>query len=102
VPLTVGFISKWYLVVASLESGRWPIAVLIVLSSLIAVIYIWRIIEAAYLGNAPEGTKAREAPLSMLIPTWLLVGANIYFGVDAELTSRVAATAARLLLGVTP
>jgi multicomponent Na+:H+ antiporter subunit D len=102
VPLTVGFISKWYLVAASLESGRWPIAVLIVLSSLIGVIYIWRVIEAAYLEKPPEGRTAREAPLSMLIPTWGLVGANIYFGIDAELTSRVAGAAARLLLGVAP
>jgi multicomponent Na+:H+ antiporter subunit D len=102
VPLTVGFISKWYLVMASLETGRWPIAVLIVLSSLIGVIYIWRVIEAAYLEKPPEGRSAREAPLSMLIPTWALVGANIYFGIDAELTSRVAGAAARLLLGVAP
>ncbi|MBT6800392.1 MAG: monovalent cation/H+ antiporter subunit D family protein, partial [Rhodospirillales bacterium] len=27
VPLTVGFISKWYLIVAALEAGYWPIAV---------------------------------------------------------------------------
>ena len=100
VPLTVGFISKWYLVSAALESGMWPIAVLVVASSLLAVIYIWRVVEAAYLEDAPEGVTASEAPAAMLIPTWILIGANIYFGIDASLTTRVAGEAARVLLGV--
>jgi multicomponent Na+:H+ antiporter subunit D len=100
VPLTVGFVSKWYLIVAALESGRWPLAVLVVLSSLLAVIYVWRVVEIAYLSEAPEDSTAREAPLSMLIPIWTLITANIYFGIDAGLTSRVAGAAARILLGV--
>ena len=100
VPLTVGFVSKWYLVAAALESGRWPLAVLIVLSSLLAVIYVWRVVEAAYLEEPPADSKATEAPLSMLVPTWILIAANIYFGVDAGLTSRIASAGARLLLGV--
>ena len=28
VPLTVGFISKWYLLMALIEQGWWPVAVL--------------------------------------------------------------------------
>ena len=102
VPLTVGFISKWYLITAALESGRWPIALLIVASSLLAVIYIWRVVEAAYLEDAPDDAPVSEAPLSMLIPTWGLIGANIYFGIDASLTTTAATTAARILLGVMP
>ena len=38
VPLTVGFVSKWYLIQAALENGWWPIAILIVISSLLAVV----------------------------------------------------------------
>ncbi|MEX2582475.1 MAG: monovalent cation/H+ antiporter subunit D family protein [Gemmatimonadota bacterium] len=101
VPLTVGFISKWYLIVAVLEIGWWPVALLIVISSLMAVIYIWRVVEAAYFLPSPEGRGAiREAPLSLLIPTWALVLANIYFGVDATLTAGVAGRAAAVLLGM--
>ena len=98
-PLTVGFISKWYLVAAALESGLWPIAVLVVASSLLTVIYIWRVVEAAYFDDPPEGVTAGEAPPALLIPTWTLIGANIYFGIDASLTTRVAGEAARVLLG---
>jgi multicomponent Na+:H+ antiporter subunit D len=102
VPLTVGFISKWYLVGAALEDGRWWIAALILASSLLAVIYVWKVVEAAYLREPPAGRTVREAPLSMLVPTWILVLANVWFGVDAELTVSVARTAAMGLLGVAP
>ena len=101
VPLTVGFISKWYLIQAAFERGWWWLAVLIVGSSLLAVIYVWKVIEAAYFAPAPEGRgRVAEAPLSMLIPLWVLIAANIYFGIDAELTTSVAETAARSLLGL--
>lgn len=102
VPLTVGFISKWYLVVATLEDGRWWIAAVILASSLLAVIYVWKVVEAAYLQAPPTGREVREAPLSMLVPTWVLVLANIWFGIDADFTVGVARTAAMGLLGVAP
>jgi multicomponent Na+:H+ antiporter subunit D len=45
IPLTAGFISKWYLVSAAIDSGWWPIAIMVLLSSLMAIIYIGKIIE---------------------------------------------------------
>ena len=100
VPLTVGFVSKWYLIQAALEKGWWMIAILIVISSLLAVIYVWRVVEVIYF--RPTGAVAQdvnEAPLSMLIPMWVLIGASIYFGIDATTTLDVAIAAARALLG---
>ncbi|MEM7173069.1 MAG: monovalent cation/H+ antiporter subunit D family protein [Pseudomonadota bacterium] len=103
VPATVGFISKWYLIQAALERGWWPVAILIVLSSLLAVIYIWRLVEVAYFRAPTKGPARCEAPLSMLVPLWLIVGANIYFGIDADLTVSVARLAAgELFAGVAP
>ena len=100
VPLTAGFVSKWYLVVAALDKGWWPLAVLIVLSSLLAVIYIWRVIEVAYFQPLPAGrTVSHEAPVSMLIPLWILVAANFYFGIDPRLPVDFAAKAAASLMG---
>ncbi len=99
-PFTVGFVSKWQLVVAALEAGMWPLAVAILLSSLLAVIYIWRVFEVAYLrpipANAPE---PRVVPLSMQIPIWTLVAAEIYFGTHASFPLGVAHAAARQLMG---
>ena len=98
VPLTVGFISKWYLILASLERDWWWLAVLIVASSLLSVIYIWRVVEVAYFKTAAHGNIS-EAPLGLLLPTWILVLANIYFGVNASATVSYASAAAGQLLG---
>jgi multicomponent Na+:H+ antiporter subunit D len=103
VPLTVGFISKWYLVLAALESGMWFIAVLILLSSLLAVIYVWRIVEAAYFQAPPaDAPEITEAPMTMLVPMWFLTAAGVYFGIDATRTVGIAQSAAEFLLKGTP
>ncbi len=102
VPLTVGFISKWYLIQAALELGWWPIAMLIVMSSLLAVIYVWRIVEMAYLQPSPPNRQISRAPTIMLLPMWVLVLANIYFGIDASFPTTLANQAALLLLGGQP
>ena len=101
VPLTVGFVSKWYLVQAALEQGLWIIAGIVLVGSLLAVVYIWRVVEVAYF-RPPDEPGIREAPLSLLVPTWTLVLANLYFGIDARLTAGVAVRAAEFLLGVAP
>jgi len=99
VPLTVGFISKWYLVQSALERGMWPVALVVLLGSLLAVVYVWRVVEVAYFRQVPPGSQIREAPLALLIPTWVLVLANLYFGMDASLTTHVATRAAEVLIG---
>jgi len=99
VPLTVGFISKWYLILGALETGDWLIAIAIVASSLIAVMYVWRVVEIAYLTPAPADRKpVREAPLSMLLPMWALALICIYFGTDAQFTATIGTNVAQDLL----
>lgn len=100
VPLTAGFISKWYLVTAALEQGWLVVAVLIVAGSLLAVIYIWRIVEAVYFKTPTTSVAAvEEAPARLLLPVWILAGANIYFGLDTRLSAGIAGHAANLLAG---
>lgn len=102
VPLTAGFISKWYLVIGTLERGWWPVAIVVLMTSLLALIYIWRVIEVAYFRTAPRGRVVQEAPLALLIPTWVLALANLYFGIATSLNAGVARQAAQSLLGVEP
>ncbi len=100
VPLTVGFISKWQLLSAAFDSGRAWAGFLIVASSFLAVIYIGRVIELMVLKEAPkDAPPIKEAPLSMLIPMGILVAANIYFGLNTELTVDLAERAAHALMG---
>ena len=102
VPPSVGFISKWILIQAALEAGLWPIAALILASSLLAAVYIWRVVEAAYFRPVPDGAGAISVPLSMVAPMWVLAGACVYFGIDATRTLEVARSAAIYLLEVRP
>jgi multicomponent Na+:H+ antiporter subunit D len=102
VPLTAGFISKWYLVAGALDAGWWPVAVLVLASSLIAIAYVWRLVETLYLRPAPRERQVKEAPLSMLLPVWLLAGASVWLGVDTRASAGLARQAAAFLLGVTP
>ena len=100
VPMTVGFVSKWYLVLGALDAGLWPVAVLILLSSLLALVYIWRVVEVGYFKAPPEDAEpVKEAPFSMLLPTWILIGSTLVFGVWTSLSAGVASAAARMLLG---
>jgi multicomponent Na+:H+ antiporter subunit D len=100
IPFTAGFQSKWYLILGAIDRGWWPIAGLIALTSLMAVVYIWRVVEAAYFRAPTKDVSAlREAPASLLIPTWLLTLANLYFGVETSVSADLAGAAARMLLG---
>jgi multicomponent Na+:H+ antiporter subunit D len=101
-PLTAGFISKWYLVLAAVERGWWPVVLVIIAGSLLAVIYVWRVIETAYLAKTQEAVSGTEAPLSMLVPAWLLAIANLYFGMHTELSAGIASQAAMVLFGGQP
>ena len=99
VPLTAGFVSKWFLLQAALEVGYWWLALLIVASSMLAVIYVWRLVEAMYFRQPPPGRAAvKEAPLSMLLPMLTLAGANIYFGIHTTLPVELSLRAATALL----
>jgi len=99
VPGTAGFVSKWVLISAALEQEYFDVTILILLSSLLALVYVWRLIEVMYLSEPPEGAEKNEAPLLFLVPAWILVAASIYFGISTDSTLGVASAAARQLLG---
>ncbi|MBL4869547.1 MAG: monovalent cation/H+ antiporter subunit D family protein [Robiginitomaculum sp.] len=101
VPGTVGFVSKLALVRAAAENGWWWAVGVIVVTSILAIIYIGRVIELAYFQSPPKQgavtVSKNEAPLSMLIPLWILAVAAIVFGVNAEWTIGLAELAAKVL-----
>jgi multicomponent Na+:H+ antiporter subunit D len=101
-PGTAGFVSKWYLVIAALERGWWWIALVVIVGSLLSTVYIWRILEVAYFRPVAEGAPAGEAPLLMIVPTWVLVLATIYFGIDTRFSVGMARLASESLLGLVP
>ncbi|XDZ66830.1 proton-conducting transporter membrane subunit [Alphaproteobacteria bacterium LSUCC0684] len=98
-PLTAGFISKVYLVLAIIASDYWMIAALVLLSSALSLIYLWKMMEALWMKPAPHGVIIKENP-AVYLPLWLIALANIWFGIDATLvTSSAEAAAAALMAG---
>jgi multicomponent Na+:H+ antiporter subunit D len=107
VPLTVGFVSKWYLCVGALEAGHWYVLPVILLSSLLTVVYFWRLIERIYFGKMPDSRRAAvtrragtgTAPASMVAPTVVMGALCVVFGVAGMVPARIASAAAAMLLG---
>lgn len=99
IPLTAGFISKWHLVLAAIHSGWWIIAVMVLISSLMAILYIGKVIEVmCFKRDIVQSVDVPEAPKEMLIPLWLLLALSIYTGIDASFVVDTAQMAAGQLL----
>jgi multicomponent Na+:H+ antiporter subunit D len=102
VPGTAGFISKWLLINAALQSGAWGwgLVAIILISSLMAVVYIWRIVEALYFQAPVEGetSPTSEAPIQLLLITGLVALLNVYFGIFPQIPLELANSAATLLI----
>jgi multicomponent Na+:H+ antiporter subunit D len=79
VPGTGGFISKWMLVQATLEDGSPWLALMVLLSSLLAVAYVWKVVEVLYFRPPSEDIQAGEQP-GIALPCWVLSAATVVFG----------------------
>ena len=101
VPLTAGFIGKWKLIEAVIASGPGFgtafLVVAILAGSLLAAVYVWRLIEIAYMRPSPAGAgdERCEAPAALLVPVWILIALNVYIGFNSDGLVTVAMEAAR-------
>ena len=104
IPGTAGFISKWYLVMAALEHGALGIVALLVIiaGSLLAVVYIWRVVESASFGDAPPDARSGEAPPALLAVIWAVAALNVYFGIRPAIPLELSSMAADVLLASIP
>ena len=105
VPLTAGFVSKWYLLRAALTDGMWPVAVVILVSSLLAAVYMWRVLNAAFFTQPhPDSVQAHasEAHWTMVAPVVVLALANVWFGVETSFSIGFAELASAALTGSPP
>ncbi len=95
VPGTAGFISKWLLVEAALDSGSTLIALLIVVSSLLAIVYIWNVTEHIFFKESNLEYVAPVLSFRIYIPVWILSLSCVYFGVHTDLVLDAARIAAK-------
>jgi multicomponent Na+:H+ antiporter subunit D len=96
VPLTAGFISKWYLIQAALEQEQYIIVATVLAGSLLAIIYCWKMFEAAMFSRQEEPNLAsrKDAPLLMTMAAVIGALLCLYFGLQTELSAGYAASIA--------
>lgn len=87
-PPTNGFFSKWYLLLGTLRAGSFPLAAIVVGSSLLTAVYFFRLLERIYAPPAsPANSPAAgpelprgDASLTLLAPTVVLGVAVLALG----------------------
>jgi NADH-quinone oxidoreductase subunit N len=65
IPLTVGFIGKFYLVLAGVGSGLWTLVIILVVTSTIGLYYYLRIIVAMFVQQPDKKDPGPPTPLSL-------------------------------------
>lgn len=106
VPLTAGFTSKWFLINATIDSGYWYILPVIVVSSILAIVYVWKIVEQLYFKTQePMQSQViadKEIPTMFYLSLIVFTLACIYFGIQTDINVGIAQQIATDLTGTMP
>lgn len=105
-PPSVGFITKWYLILAAIDAGKYIFVAAIFFSTFLMIVYFWRVIEIMYL-RPVEGheIKVDEVPMSMLVPSLILALLCFIIGIiwiSGTFSPITAGVNSRFGLGVVP
>jgi len=82
-PPVAGFVTKWYLLVGSMQAHQVGLLLVLLASTLLNVGYFAPVTYNAFFGKRPEGepyTGIKEAPLSMVIPIVIAACISVYIG----------------------
>ncbi len=85
IPLTAGFITKWYLSLGAMETGHWIFVVVLITSSVLNAAYWLPVIYMAFFKVSP-GVRphVKEAHWTLLVPTIVCAIYVILLGSLAE------------------
>ncbi|HDK43225.1 MAG TPA: monovalent cation/H+ antiporter subunit D family protein, partial [Desulfobacteraceae bacterium] len=84
VPPVAGFVTKWYLLVGSMEAHQVGLLLVLIVSTVLNVGYFAPVVYSAFFGKRPEGeveTGIKEAPLTMVVPILIAATVTIIIGI---------------------
>lgn len=87
VPPVSGFISKWYLLLGSMETGHMVLLFALLASTLLNAFYFGQIIYTAFFGKPAQGVPVeeyREAPMFMVVPIIITAVISVLLGIFPE------------------
>ena len=84
---------------AILETESYFILAVVLISSALSVVYLWKIMEVMWMQPAlAKSPKLIENP-TIYLPLWIVAIGNILFGVDASWLVSASQMAAKTLFG---
>jgi len=98
-PLTAGFISKLYLFKALFETNNGILVAIIAFSSVLSVLYLWKIFEVMWLKEPTKPLKIEKEPIMAYLPVWMMVAVIVVFGVYSNDIVMSGIGAANALIG---
>lgn len=103
VPLTPGFVSKWLLIQGLLEQGLWVPTAAVILSSLLAAVYVWRLVEPMWQAvppdRGPEAPAALAVRVGLALPPLALCACVVVLGFETGFSVGLVRDAVGELLG---
>jgi multicomponent Na+:H+ antiporter subunit D len=92
VPPTVGFVSKWCLLTATVAQREWIYAAALILSSLAMVIYFGRIIEKVWWPKIEVEPERENLPITMVFPILITAVLCLVLGIVSplQITEQIA------------
>jgi NADH-quinone oxidoreductase subunit N len=78
-PLTAGFISKFYLVLAGVKTGLWLLAFSLIINTVISLYYYLRVIKAMF--SQVEVTEKHRISLNGNIVMILVIAGILFLGI---------------------
>ena len=93
IPPTVGFFSKLYLLLGAVEAKGWFFVAALLISVVLNIVYFFNVIKRAFFEPSEPahahnkrvrrgtGIAIDEAPLSMLVPIWIMAIAIVLLGI---------------------
>ncbi|WP_323794479.1 NADH-quinone oxidoreductase subunit NuoN [Nocardioides sp.] len=84
IPLTAGFVGKWAVFTVAMSAGAWPVVLVAILSSVIAISFYIRFIRLMFFTDPVEGEAVGEVALASPLTGLTIAGcaaATLFLGV---------------------
>ena len=79
-PITAGFLGKFYVFNAALESNLIWLAILLALNSVIGSYYYLRVIVAMYMREPAAEIAAEPVPWTLSVVLWIAAAGTVFAG----------------------
>jgi NADH-quinone oxidoreductase subunit N len=93
-PVTAGFVGKFYVFNAALEANLIWLAIILAVNSVIGAYYYLRVMVAMYMREATQDVAAEPVPWTLSIVLWIAAAGTVFVGLSPTRVIDYAAKAA--------